>query len=122
MAYVSSTKDTDVFEKVYWLGKEIAFAMEENDLDWGAWVYDDMAVAMHEDYDGATRYFEMSLSGDDDVIQTILRDISRKMTEYERCSHVHDCCGCSFFSGLRGTRLYPTGDTYILKETWGRNV
>lgn len=122
MAYVSSTKDTDVFEKVYWLGKEIAFAMEENDLEWGAWVYDDMAVAMHEDYDGTTRYFEMSLSGDEDTIQTILRDISRKMAEYERCGHVYDCCGCLFFSALRGTKLYPHADTYILKETWGRNV
>lgn len=117
--YISSSKET-CFQDLPWSAKLIANAVDEKEGTWGAWFYQEFAIATFQDMDGEVAYYEMDISLTEKDVMEIKRHVSAWMREGTECSHWHDCCGCMFFSGLEIVRAYK--NHWIIKESWGRNI
>ena len=93
----------------------------------GMWVYSDEepgSWAITESYDGATIYWQFRSDCDPESVDRVCSDVSRAIAQRVRCSHEHDCCGCTFLSGIDAAVMYSRSNekTYIVVERWGRNV
>ena len=97
--------------------------------EYGFWAYNgQVETAIFEDTEGMTSYCQFDCSLDEEAIANIAMVASKNLYERYSCSCYHDCCGCSFPMGVSAAKMIshngggPGMNTYILKESWGRNV
>ena len=106
---------------------EILASIHELGYHAGIWVYDDETPgswAIQESMDGAVIYWQFRSDCDPESVDRVCSDTSRIVSRQTECNHYHDCCGCTFLSGIDAAVMYARNKekTYIVVERWGRNV
>ena len=119
--------DDEMSGRLSLLQSSILSTLHEEDYHAGMWVYDDEAAgsgAFEESTDGATVYWQFRSDAELDTVTRVCDSVGCYVYEHTRCSHVYDCCGCTFLQGIDVAVMYPRSNekTYVIVERWGRNV
>ena len=124
--YLTSIMD-DAANRLSLIQSQVLGTLHEEDYDAGMWLYNDEAPglgAFEENYDGAVVYWQFRSNAEHDTVTRICDMVGCYVYEHTRCSHVHDCCGCTFLQGIDVAVMHARSDekTYVVVERWGRNV
>ena len=117
--YISNSQE-EAFDLLCYGAKLIAYEVEDEGGEWGAWVYEEFEVATFENMDGGVKYYTLDIHMTSKDVMEIRNKVARRMRDETECGHWHDCCGCSFFSGLSLIREYD--NRWIVRESWGKNI
>ena len=55
-------------------------------------------------------------------MQNAVNKVVKEYGYHDGCGHSHDCCGCEFFAGATVAPIYDGTTTFIIYESYGRNV
>jgi len=124
--YLTSIMD-DAANRLSLTQSQVLGILHEQDYDAGMWLYNDEAAglgAFEENYDGAVVYWQFRSNAEHDTVIRICDMVCCYVDAHTRCNHYHDCCGCTFLSGIDVAVMHSRSDekTYVVVERWGRNV
>ena len=127
MAYIQHIDDLteEQFYDLTHVQQELLHALMFNEIGFGFWFYDEWAIAVHQDQEGAEVYWQIDIDASWTEARDLVNEVYRQVYKLTSCSCEHDCCGHSFLSGVNTAKLYEREDGYqsfIIRERWGVNV
>ena len=123
--YITDIRD-EAIEQLSISQYSVVKVLEERGKSWGMWLEDGIVGdrADEENYEGGTSYWRITSSASFYEIKSYMNEVGKRVSDYYRCSHIYDCCGCWFFAGISVALEDDMGEerTYIISERYGRNV
>ena len=124
--YLDNLKD-EAAERLSHIQSLVLGSLHDEDYTAGLWMYANEAPgvgAFRDCYDGGTVYWQSRSNAEQSTVVSICDSVSCYMYEHTSCNHTHDCCGCTFLTGINVAEMHTRSDekTYVIVERWGRNV